>query len=405
MVVGSALAIFLLIGLVAGGIKLYRLWKSYHFYKENYENSRSFMNSLPGFVFVFTENLQYHDCNDEVLKTLKINYQDLIHQPLGFIHNNTQFAENIEKFNLSEQKIYNFVLEDKIDFSDVTKYFFCVLTKTQVPIANLICAVCIDITELHLQEKAISKRRLELFELEKLITIGELSSGLAHEVNNPLAIISGRIHVMMRKIDNGTNSSEYLRDSFKKILDSTSRINRIIQSLRILSKDSISPNIQVYKTQEVLEPIVTLYSHKIFFHCILLTVTNDYKDVLIKTDLAELSQVVLHLLSYMIGEIKDDPSDKWLKIEVHQTPIQIQFWFISSKNKAPKEQHQNIAYSADPVDPFHFDGNSEISVGLNLFTARNMLTKQNGNLFFNENTQEHCFVLELPIRIGIQKAS
>jgi signal transduction histidine kinase len=74
-----------------------------------------------------------------------------------------------------------------------------------------------------------SKLELErtLRETEKLATIGQLASGLAHEIGTPLNIISGRVQLMKRKLE----ESSGLQKNLDVIFQQTKRITRIIHQL------------------------------------------------------------------------------------------------------------------------------------------------------------------------------
>ena len=56
--------------------------------------------------------------------------------------------------------------------------------KVQVAITN-------DISERVRVQGQIERQRRELFQAQKLAAVGEFAAGLGHEINNPLAIISG----------------------------------------------------------------------------------------------------------------------------------------------------------------------------------------------------------------------
>jgi signal transduction histidine kinase len=62
---------------------------------------------------------------------------------------------------------------------------------------------------------------------EKLATIGQLASGLAHEIGTPLNIISGRAELMKRRLDD----KQGLEKNLDVILHQTDRITKIIQQL------------------------------------------------------------------------------------------------------------------------------------------------------------------------------
>ncbi len=74
-----------------------------------------------------------------------------------------------------------------------------------------------------------SKRELErnLRQSERLATIGQMASGLAHGIGTPLNIISGRVELMKKRLE----ESSGLQKSLDVILQQTDRITRIIQQL------------------------------------------------------------------------------------------------------------------------------------------------------------------------------
>ncbi len=62
---------------------------------------------------------------------------------------------------------------------------------------------------------------------EKLATIGQLASGLAHEIGTPLNIISGRAELMKRRLED----KQGIERNLDVILNQTEKITRIIQQL------------------------------------------------------------------------------------------------------------------------------------------------------------------------------
>jgi signal transduction histidine kinase len=89
----------------------------------------------------------------------------------------------------------------------------------------------VDLKEAHERIVRESETKLELERSlrhsEKLATIGQLASGLAHEIGTPLNIISGRAELMKRRLENKEGTEKNL----DVILNQTERITRIIQQL------------------------------------------------------------------------------------------------------------------------------------------------------------------------------
>lgn len=78
-------------------------------------------------------------------------------------------------------------------------------------------------------EEAETKLKLErdLRQSEKLAAIGQLASGLAHEIGTPLNIISGRVELAKRKLDD----KEGVQKNLDIVIQQTERITKIIQRL------------------------------------------------------------------------------------------------------------------------------------------------------------------------------
>ncbi|BCB96436.1 hypothetical protein JZK55_13580 [Dissulfurispira thermophila] len=74
----------------------------------------------------------------------------------------------------------------------------------------------------------VAEMQERIRESEKMAAIGRLISGLAHEINNPLAIIGGYAQIAS---DIGLSDEERLRDACKKIFDASERINKLMKIL------------------------------------------------------------------------------------------------------------------------------------------------------------------------------
>jgi len=82
-----------------------------------------------------------------------------------------------------------------------------------------------DVTEKHNMEKVISRA-------EKINSLGILTAGIAHEINNPLAGIANAIHILKRDSTDPKKRDEIL----ELILSNITRISRIIDDLRVFSR-------------------------------------------------------------------------------------------------------------------------------------------------------------------------
>jgi two-component system NtrC family sensor kinase len=109
-------------------------------------------------------------------------------------------------------------------------------------------------------EEAETKLELErsLRQSEKLAIIGQLASGLAHEIGTPLNIIGGRAELMERRLDDKEGSQKNL----DIIVQQTERITKIIQQLLGFVRKK-KPEQKTLKINTLLEATIDFLDHQI----------------------------------------------------------------------------------------------------------------------------------------------
>lgn len=139
-----------------------------------------------------------------------------------------------------------------------------------------------------------------LLQSQKLAAIGELSAGIAHEINNPLAIIRQEAEWMaqvLKKLD-GEHPLETgeLRDSVVQIMQQVDRCTGIIRSLLDFARQR-EPVMQAVDINRVIEDMAMLVEKEARHHDI--TIIRHYARDLPKiySDAPQLRQVILNLLT------------------------------------------------------------------------------------------------------------
>jgi two-component system, NtrC family, sensor kinase len=217
----------------------------------------------------------------------------------------------------------------------------------------LVLAVTSFLTAMRLTReirKANEQRRhldQQLIQSQKLAAIGELSSGIAHEINNPLAII-GQETEWMKQVMQGDglqapDAPDELRDSLREIVSQVDRCKEITHKLLDFARKK-EPLIQGADVNKLIEDMARLVEKEATQKNIKL-VRNYQKDLpRVQTDPPLLRQVVLNLLNnaaYAIGKDGD------ISISTSQSANNsVELVFSDTGCGIPKEQLDKI------FDPF-----------------------------------------------------
>jgi signal transduction histidine kinase len=347
-----------------------------------------FINEVPGPISVLDAELRYIYCNDILLQNNGLSREEMIGNKLGSHNPNSEFTKVVTQFYQSDldTKIVRFVERN----SDQVYYYLGYLKKHHLNGALRVFAMSFDISELQIQEELTEKRRLELTESEKMMALGEIASGVAHEVNNPLAIINGRLNLIKKQLKPETLDIEKLKKQLDGIDDASKRIKKVVDSLKLISKDSHEGDLREFTFSEFIEPMLALFNHRLFFECINVNIDPNYPKVNVLCSFAELAQVFLHLIKNTIDALKGH-EEKWVKLEFHVLEKCVHIWVTDSGKGIPTEIQAQI------FQPFFTTKGLKNGSGIGLASARDLVRKQGGDLFYKGDGPNTCFVIEIPL--------
>ncbi len=103
-----------------------------------------------------------------------------------------------------------------------------------------------------------TKMEVQLMQSAKLAAIGEMSAGVAHELNNPMTVIIGTAQLLQRELGKDSPQEEFLND----IIHCGLRCKKIIQNLLTFSKQDEYPFVTTDLNEE-LERVLSLISYQI----------------------------------------------------------------------------------------------------------------------------------------------
>lgn len=218
----------------------------------------------------------------------------------------------------------------------------------------------------------VAEMQERLKESEKMAALGRLISGLAHEINNPLAIISGYAQIASCV---GLSDEERLKDACKKIFDASERINKLMKILMDFAGVETMP-IHPVSINESLKSTLSILRKEIKNNGVSVETDLDAMEPLIMAR-EDIIKAFYNIIVNAIEAMAD--SDKRLltvKSNVHGDNVIIT---ISDTGKGVPENILNKL-----VEPF-FTTKEFGRFGMGLSTAYSMIKNYGGDIDFVTN--------------------
>ena len=127
--------------------------------------------------------------------------------------------------------------------------------------------------------------------VEKMAAVDEIVSGIAHEIKNPLASLSGSIQ-MLREEMVPTGENDKL---MQIILRETDRLRQIVTDIRLISKPGRT-NAELIDLSKAIDDVKTLFDNTPDWHARINIVTRLERDLYVYMDTVHLQQILWNLI-------------------------------------------------------------------------------------------------------------
>jgi two-component system NtrC family sensor kinase len=245
---------------------------------------------------------------------------------------------------------------------------------------NNVVVVMTDITDAALLQAKLAHS-------EKMATIGRLVSGVAHEVNNPLAAILGFTDLLLEN----PAVPESAREDLKIILQETQRTKEIVQDLLSFARQKPTQREPV-QVNTILRQTIKLRSYDFSSHGV--DVVEEFDEGIGPTlgDSQQLQQVFLNVLNNAYDAIQESGNHGKIRIRTRRTQDSIEVAFIDNGT--------GVAEPERIFDPFFTTKQAGKGTGLGLSICYGIVRAHGGEILCwnNPETEERgsTFVVRLP---------
>ena len=263
--------------------------------KKSEEKYRSIFNTIPNPVFVLDgESLEILDCNDSVQDVYGYDKDDLVMSPFMDLFaegERDRYAAEIKRSSILN-RVRHLTKAGNTIFVDVR------ISPSEYDGREVLLATTSDITKRLMTEQ-------QLIQASKMTTLGEMATGVAHELNQPLSVIKTASSFLKKKVDRAEPIKDEILKTLTEEIDShVDRAAKVINHMREFGRkaDVNKGRVQV---NEPLNKALDIFSQQLKLREIEVVKEMEEDLPLIMADANRLEQVFVNLLINARDAIED----------------------------------------------------------------------------------------------------
>ena len=242
-------------------------------------------------------------------------------------------------------------------------------------------------------EKLLAEKQQQFVITSKLASLGEMSAGIAHEINNPLAIIAGAAELLPKYV----NQPEKLAAKVDAIQRSCVRISKIVRGLKKFSRSAEKTDFASHSLHSIIEEVLVLTGAKSIRHSTPVSIETN-TEARIYCNEVEMEQVMVNLINNAIDAVKSQP-EKWVKTKIYEEGDTLVMRVMDSGPGIPMELQSKL------FDPFFTTKKVGEGTGLGLSIAKGILDEHHATIGVVNDSPHTCFEIRFQKFTGVHHAA
>ncbi len=258
---------------------------------------------------------------------------------------------------------------------------------------NVIGSVVVfrDTTERKQIEEKHREHQRQLAHVARLSTLGEMASGIAHELNQPLTVINNYSRACVRMLESNQPMMEQCSDVMEKISAQAERAGAVIKQIRHFVQKDI-PDKKAVRVSDMLDVVSELTSMEITRKHINLDIVMDSTVDFVLAQDTQIEQVILNLVRNAIEAMDEIPAEQ-RNLVIRTTRQQDNMLEICVSDSGSGMAPSLLEQVFDP-----FVTTKQQGMGLGLSISQGIIEAHHDRIRVTENTQGGMsFSFKLPI--------
>lgn len=234
----------------------------------------------------------------------------------------------------------------------------------------------------------VLRQKAALVHTEKMSALGRLAGEIAHEINNPLAIVHGNA-VLIRGMDLPSQAKEFAGT----IEHTANRISKVVKGMRGLARDSRGDPLVPVFVSSILQDAAALCGDRARSAGVRVELPDLIPDVSVRCRSSEICQVLVNLLNNAIDAVAGTPQPR-VRIDARRSGGNLELSVIDNGPGIPKEFRSKV------LEPFFTTKEAGKGLGVGLSISATIVQAHGGTLRLDDSTDHTRFVFDLELAQG-----
>ena len=241
----------------------------------------------------------------------------------------------------------------------------------------------------------VRRSQQQLTQSAKMATLGEMATGLAHEINQPLNVMRMAIVNVLKRLGNGDAQIDYLTEKLQRIDTQVQRAARVVDHMRVFGRRSEIEQ-QPFDPSQAVEGTLSLLGEGLRGKGVEVRVTPADFTVQVKGHVDQLEQVLINLMvnarDALLSQREKDPGFRpWIAVHCEHDSRHVRIWVEDNGGGIDPRLLERI------FEPFFTTKPIGVGTGLGLSVSYGIVENMGGRLSVANGEQGARFCVELPV--------
>ncbi|WP_339448793.1 PAS domain-containing sensor histidine kinase [Pseudomonas sp. EA_5y_Pfl2_R50] len=241
----------------------------------------------------------------------------------------------------------------------------------------------------------VRRSQQQLTQSAKMATLGEMATGLAHEINQPLNVMRMAIVNVLKRLSNGDVQVDYLTDKLNRIDAQVQRAAKVVDHMRVFGRRSEIEQ-QLFNPASAIEGTLSLLAEGMRGKGVDLRISETAFVVHVRGHVDQLEQVLINLMvnarDALLSKREMASAFKpWIAIYAERDQHKVRLWVEDNGGGIDPRLLERI------FEPFFTTKPIGVGTGLGLSVSYGIIDNMGGHLSVRNSPEGARFCIELPI--------